>query len=69
MTGQSPKEFMIKQRMGRALALLRESSHTVTQIADLLGYQDLGFFSRQFKENIGISPDHIRQRGVKSKHT
>jgi AraC-like DNA-binding protein len=65
-TGQSPKEYMIKQRMERALALLKESSHTVTQIADLLGYQDLGFFSRQFKENIGISPDRFRHRGTTS---
>ncbi len=66
MTGKSPKEFMIGLRMERACALLKGSSHTVTQIADLLGYQDLGFFSRQFKENIGISPDHFRQRGIKS---
>ena len=43
-TGQSPKEFMIGQRMERAMAYLKESSHTVSQIADLLGYQDLGFF-------------------------
>jgi len=64
MTGQSPKEFMIRQRMERAQALLKESSHTVTQIADLLGYQDLGFFSRQFKEYIGTSPDHFRRRGI-----
>lgn len=64
LTEQSPKEFMIKSRMERALALLKESSHTVTQIADLLGYQDIGFFSRQFKEQLGISPDHFRQRGL-----
>jgi AraC family transcriptional regulator of arabinose operon len=64
-TGQSPKEFMIRQRMEKALALLKESSHTVTQIADLLGYQDIAFFSRQFKEHLGISPDHFRQRGTK----
>ena len=63
-TGQSPKEFMIGQRMERACALLKDSSHTVTQIADLLGYPDLGFFSRQFKEQMGTSPDRFRRRGV-----
>ncbi len=63
-TGQSPKEFMIRQRMERARELLRDSSHTVTQIADLLGYADLGFFSRQFKEQVGTSPDGFRRRGV-----
>jgi AraC-like DNA-binding protein len=64
-TGQSPKEFMIAQRLERAVALLKGSSHTVTQIAGMLGYEDLGFFSRQFKENIGTSPDHFRRRGEK----
>jgi AraC-like DNA-binding protein len=64
MTGQSPKEFMIRQRIERAMLLLRESSQTVTQISDSLGYEDLGFFSRQFKEHVGVSPDRFRQRGV-----
>ena len=63
-TGQSPKEFMIHHRMERARALLKDSSHTVTEIADLLGYPDLGFFSRQFKEQVGASPDSFRRRGV-----
>ena len=53
---------MIRQRMDRALVLLRESSHTVTQIAALLGYEDLGFFSRQFKARVGRSPDRFRRR-------
>lgn len=66
-TGQSPKEFMIRQRMERARALLKDSSHTVTQIAELLGYPDLGFFSRQFKEQVGTSPDSFRRRGVAHK--
>lgn len=62
VTGHSPKEFMIRQRIERALALLKDSSHTVTQIADLLGYEDLAFFSRQFKQQTGLSPDHFRRR-------
>ena len=66
LTGVSPKEFIIRQRIDRALALLRESSHTVTQIATQLGYDDLAFFSRQFKERIGVSPDHFRRRGAMS---
>jgi len=63
-TGLSPKEFMVRRRMDRATALLKGSSHTVTQIADLLGYQDLGFFSRQFKAYVGASPDHFRRIGL-----
>jgi len=62
LTGQAPKEFMIRQRMEKATALLKGSSHTVTQIADMLGYQDLGFFSRQFQQIMGTSPVHFRHR-------
>jgi AraC-like DNA-binding protein len=61
VTGHSPKRFVIKGRMERAAALLKESSHTVTEIADLLGYQNLGFFSRQFRDHFGISPIEFRQ--------
>ena len=61
VTGCSPKEFAVNARMARAQALLRESSHTVSQIADLLGYQDLGFFSRQFKARLGVSPTELRR--------
>jgi len=61
LTGYSPKQFAINARMDRARALLRESSHTVTQIADLLGYQNVGFFSRQFKARFGTSPSVARR--------
>jgi AraC-like DNA-binding protein len=62
LTGQAPKEFMIRRRIDHALVLLKESSQTVTQIAAQLGYDDLGFFSRQFKAVVGTSPDHFRRR-------
>jgi two-component system response regulator YesN len=62
VTGQSPNQWIIAQRMERAVALLRESSHTVTQIAGQLGYDDLAFFSRQFKKAMGVSPDQFRRR-------
>jgi AraC-like DNA-binding protein/mannose-6-phosphate isomerase-like protein (cupin superfamily) len=61
VTGRSPKEFMIQARLERAVLLLRESSQTVTQISDALGYEEVGFFSRQFKQKYGLSPDQFRR--------
>lgn len=62
-TGYSPKDFVVRARLDRAMALLRESSQTLGQIAESLGYADIGFFSRQFKARLGVNPSEFRQRG------
>jgi len=59
-TGQTPREFCIAVRMDRARELLRDSAMTVEQIAAALGYADVHFFSRQFKQRIGLPPTHWR---------
>lgn len=58
--GQSPQAYAISARMTRARELLRESSLSVSQIADALGYEDVAFFSRQFKSRTGRSPAQFR---------
>jgi len=58
--GQTPKEFCIHHRMLRAQTLLRESALNIEQIAAALGYADVFFFSRQFKQRFGMSPTHFR---------
>ena len=62
VTGQSPKELIIRCRMERALVLLLESSQTISQISDTLGYDDVAFFSRQFKQKMGTSPSRFRRK-------
>ena len=54
--GQTPKAFCIRLRLERARLLLTESDLTVDQIARNLGYRDVFFFSRQFKERVGLPP-------------
>jgi transcriptional regulator GlxA family with amidase domain len=56
----SPHHFLIQQRVEKARTLLMESQMTVGEIADTLGYADLGFFSRQFKQKTGLSPLEMR---------
>jgi AraC family transcriptional regulator len=65
VTGWAPKDYILHARIQRAAALLRESSHTVSQIATLLGYQDISFFSRQFRDRMGVSPGRFRLRRAK----
>jgi transcriptional regulator GlxA family with amidase domain len=51
---------MIRRRIQRAATLLSESSLTISQIADAMGYRDVYFFSRQFKQKMGQSPRTYR---------
>ena len=59
-TGFLPREFIIEARIARAKQLLRESSLSIGEIANALGYSDVFFFSRQFKTRSGLSPTGFR---------
>ena len=60
VTGSLPREFIIQVRIDRAKQLLRESSLSIGEIANALGYSDVFFFSRQFKNRAGLSPSRFR---------
>lgn len=59
--GVPPNRFVVETRLERAAHLLRETDMTVSQIADALGYRDLYFFSRQFKQHRGVPPGSLRK--------
>ena len=54
--GVSPKKYVIQRKIDHACELLRLERYTVTQIAELCNFSDVYFFSRQFKEYMGITP-------------
>ena len=54
--GISPIRYSIQLKINYACDLLLSELYTVTQVAELCGYNDIYFFSRQFKEYTGISP-------------
>jgi AraC family transcriptional regulator, arabinose operon regulatory protein len=61
-TGRSPTQCLLEARTMRACHLLRETALRVGEIADLLGYSDIFYFSRQFKAMVGASPTDYRER-------
>jgi len=65
--GESPRQFVIRQRVRRAIHLLRESKLTIAEIAESLGYRDVFFFHRQFKGVARITPAEARA-GAKPFH-
>jgi AraC-like DNA-binding protein len=60
-TGMSFRAFVLQARLQRARTLLDETTMSIGQIAQALGYQDLFLFSRQFKQQYGHSPRKLRR--------
>lgn len=61
-TGKTPKEYIIDIRIEGAMNLLKMSSSSIQEIADMLGYSDMYAFSKQFKAKTGVSPRNFRQK-------
>ena len=59
--GQAPKQFLINCKMIEARRYLESSHLRVGEIAEALGYKDIYFFSRQFKQLVGQSPIQYRK--------
>lgn len=60
-TGMSVPQYIGRIRMERAEKLLRKTELDITQISDLLGYCNPGYFSEAFKTRFGRSPKAYRQ--------
>lgn len=65
-TGMTYSAYVINARVNQAKHLLQSSALSVGQIAHLLGYSDVFFFSRQFKQRMGISPRAYRNEMLPS---
>ena len=65
--GISPKKYIIQLKINHACDLLRLERYTVTQVAELCNFSDIYFFSRQFKEYMGITPTQFIKRYISSK--
>lgn len=55
-TGKSPMDYYNTLKIHEAKKLLRESSLSVNEISDKLGYSSIHNFSRAFKKAVSVSP-------------
>ena len=60
-TGHSYKELVQIQRLTRAAQMLRNTTFSVTEIANTVGYENISFFYKKFKEKYGCSPKEYRK--------
>lgn len=59
-TGHSYKELVQQQRISKAAQLLKNTNSSVTEIANTIGYENISFFYKKFKERYGCSPKEYR---------
>ena len=60
--GESPYSYLMTRRVERAMALLRASDLSVTEICFMVGCSSLGTFSTRFTELVGVPPSVYRQQ-------
>ena len=65
-TGKTFTELLTERRMERAQELLAHTSQRVMQVAHAVGFADESYFTRRFRQSMGLSPrawrDQLRQR-------
>ncbi|MDE5626643.1 MAG: response regulator, partial [Candidatus Amulumruptor sp.] len=61
LTGITPAAFILSHRLKAAAALLAAQPHlSIADVADMTGFTTAVYFSRCFKKQYGVSPQHYR---------
>ena len=60
--GVSPINYLISRRIEESRFLLRETDHSLSLIAQMLGFSSLSYFSQSFRRVQGVSPMEYRKQ-------
>ncbi len=64
LTDQSPSDYIRFIRLKYAAKLLKEQKHTVTEIAEMTGFNDAKYFREVFKKHFNMSPSQYGKQGA-----
>lgn len=62
LTGLAPVEFIREMRIRRAAQLIVKGEYSMTQIAYMVGISDSRYFSKCFKQQMGMTPTEYKER-------
>jgi AraC family transcriptional regulator len=65
-TGETPHQFVLRQRIERAKVMLREHATRVLDVAVACGFKTQQHFAQVFRDVCGVSPTEYRQDFVGS---
>ncbi|MDD5953778.1 MAG: helix-turn-helix transcriptional regulator, partial [Firmicutes bacterium] len=63
-TGTTLLGYVTRYRIHRAMELLQDCRVKVYEVAQLVGYRDIAYFSATFKKVVGISPSEYQDTRV-----
>lgn len=64
IVGKTYKDYLRDLRIEQAKEYLRNTSKTIQWIAEQVGYNDEKYFSRLFREHVGVLPSEYRQKST-----
>ncbi len=60
--GETPIGYLVKLRIRHACDLLRRTNMPISDVAFASGFRDSNFFTRQFRNTVGVPPRDYRKR-------
>lgn len=61
-TDYTMSNYVLDCRMKAAKSLLKDYTHKVYEVAELVGYRDITYFSATFKKYVGVTPSEYQDR-------
>jgi two-component system response regulator YesN len=59
-TGQTFHTLLLDARISQACRLLKQTSHTIGEIAYMVGFRDVDYFSLKFRSRMTMNPNAYR---------
>jgi signal transduction histidine kinase/DNA-binding response OmpR family regulator len=60
LTGLSPTDFIRSVRLEHALKLLKQKKYSITEVSELCGFSNVGYFGTVFRRYYGKSPSQVK---------
>lgn len=64
-TGYTIKQYILRRRVGEAQVMLYDTTDSISEIAQAVGFEDAAYFSRLFSKYVGMSPREYREFRIK----
>ena len=64
-TGKTYTELVQEKRLSQACYFLKNTNMSVDDIAVQVGYDNVSYFHRLFKKELGVTPHHYRKSQIK----
>lgn len=58
-------QYLQKMRIEQSCRLLEAGQHSVSEIASLVGYTDIKFFNKVFKDSLGVTPREFKKMNIR----